>query len=113
MIVSGLKFREGRERAATSATAGAGVSDGVLIGADVDSVNPTKSEMTIRVTPVPFGSYGNTSFAKPVTIQVASSHGLTTDIKDGSPISSFDLTIPLEESEVTDYPSTATSRILP
>lgn len=105
VIFAGIRFGGEREKAATPTTAGPDVTDGVVLHAVVISLDPSRSEMTIRILPEPVGSYGGLAFAKPVIIVTGTSNRLTQEeIKVDSPVSSYDVTTGLFDSQVSDYP---------
>lgn len=101
----GLRFGQEREKAAKPASAGPDVQDGIVLELTVLAVDPIKSEMTARVIPTPHGSYGDLAYAKRFTIVTGTSNGLReTDVKVGTPVTSFDVTTSMHDGQVTNYP---------
>jgi len=105
VIYVGIRFGEEREKAATPTIVGPDITDGIVLNAIVLAIDPIRSEMTLRIVPEPFGSYGETGFAKPLEILTGTPTGLTKEeIKVSSLVSSYDVVTSLIDSQVSIYP---------
>ena len=85
----------------------ANMTNGIETQATINNVDPTKAEMTVRLTMKPIGSLADSSelLAKPVTLYYDSADGTKQiDFKAGKPLGSTDLTVPLLDGTISSYP---------
>jgi hypothetical protein len=90
-----------------TASEGPPVTDGLDADLTVTSVDPVKSEMSIRLTLRPLGAFADNdgTLAKAVTLYFDSVDGTKQiDYKPGKPVGASDLSVPLLGDSVSRYP---------